>query len=114
MSDPHWPARCKPLLRFLAEARSWSELMAWRKSVRLNEYELRNNLAYLEIEKKVYGVIQNKTVYWAQVGVSLPRLVPRTTTASAADEALLQRLLPDPPGSGPGAGSSAKALVRSG
>ncbi len=110
MSDPCWPARCEPLLRFLAKARSWAELTAWRKSIRLNEYDFRNNLAYLEIGKKVYGFIQGKTVYWAQTGVTLPRLVP----PPAGDEALLQQLLPESPATAPTGGRRARTLVRSG
>lgn len=64
-------------------------MKTWRKSIRKNEYDFRNDLAYLENMREVYSFKQGKTYFWAQVGVARPKIV------KPADEELLQQLLPD-------------------
>lgn len=111
MSDSGWPARCEPLRQFLSEPRTWADMKAWRKSLRVNEYDFRNNLAYLENERRIYAFRQDGVFHWAQIGVARPQLV---VTSEPDDEALLQRLLPDEPAAAPAKGRSKGPLVRSG
>lgn len=87
-------------------------MKAWRKSLRVNEYDFRNNLAYLENEGHIYAFRQDGVFYWAQVGVARPQLV--LTSASDDEEALLQQLLPDEPAAAPAKGRPKGRLVRSG
>lgn len=93
LTDPCWPERCAPLLCFLSEPRDWPALKLWRKTVRVNECDLRNNLAYLESTSKIYAFYANKVVFWAQVGVTLPLDEEKTDPTTI----LLDQLLPAEP-----------------
>ncbi len=48
MRDPRWKDWSAPILKYLGEARTWEQLEAWRKEVKINGSLLRHCLAWLE------------------------------------------------------------------
>jgi len=101
LKDPSWPARSESTRVFLARPRTWKDINAWRRGVRIGAFEIRNILANLEHAGQVRSVYQNEVVVWVQMGVTVQKNVRRPSQATeeppdTSDEALLRQLLPDP------------------
>lgn len=63
--DPRWPAKCEPLLRYLAQTRHTSEVMCWGRLRGLPREEVTSMLAWLDNE----GLIERIDAgYWRARG----------------------------------------------
>ena len=110
MNDPCWPARVEPLRLFLASPRNGKDLLAWRRSQKQSDNDLRNNLAYLESEGQIFAFQEKGVFFWVQV----PKGDLQVTPLDSEDEELLQQMLPAPADQGKPRGKPKGLTARSG
>lgn len=64
MNDPWWATKSKPVLAFLDRPRSWIELDAHMRKLRMSQNVFNNCLAWLEDQKLAYSYQTDRGVFW--------------------------------------------------
>ena len=82
VSDPRWREIAHPFEEFLKEPRTWADLHAFAKTLKMGVPFLVNVIAWLEDQHLVRSENIGKVVYWLGPGVILYR---RDADASGID-----------------------------
>ena len=67
-SDPSWEKVVQPVLEFLDRPRSWKELNAYMRKLRMSQHLFNNCLAWLEDHRKAFSSLTSDgVVVWSTV-----------------------------------------------
>lgn len=94
VTDSRWEETAQPVFEFLKEPRTWVALHAFRRTIRMDEWILRNCLAWLEAQGRAMSFKRKGVVIWAFQSQTTTPSDPQPIT-TPADEELLRRMLPE-------------------
>lgn len=63
-SDPSWLKRARPVLRFLSQPRTWVEIDAWQRQVKMSALVFTNTLAWAETRHLVRSFEREGVIHW--------------------------------------------------